>query len=474
MRIKSLLVLLSMALFAVSSFPQDAKTITASTRSPEAARFYQDGVDLFGNVRLTEALEKWRAAVRVDPDFGLAWAMIAANESSPAAAAQARNRARVLMPKANAGEQMMIRWVVSRGDSDVIAAIAGANDLLETYPNDKFILYFVGSWMPLLNQWDRSVALQEKALALDPNYVPSLNEAGYGYAHQRKFDKAIEAMKRYAELMPNEPNPQDSYAEILRLAGKYDDALVHYHEALKIMPSFNSSQAGLGDTYALMGDQEKARTEYEKCSNLPTDPRISILCRQMAAYSYIREKKFDDARTQLESFVSAMHKEGQTVFEAEALMAMAFTAKSPAAAFTDLDRASAEIHADHAMPKADRDELLARVMGHKVRIAALASDTSRAQKALAQLDAFGSKSSDPLIRASWKGAHGTWLYSQKKYAEAISELQDDPDSPFSEMVLVKAYQASGNEKAASDLKNTVLTLRRLEIDLWMAQQALKS
>lgn len=474
MRKRLLLAAVSTALIVISCVAQDAKTIIPSSKSPEATRLYQEGIDLFGNVRLTEALDRWHAAVKADPDFGLAWAMIAANESSPAAALQARNKARALMPKSNDGEQMMIRWVVSRGDSDVIAAIAGANDLLEMYPNDKFILYFVGSWMPLLNQWDRSVTLQEKALALDPKYVPSLNEAGYGYAHQRNFDKALDAMKRYVELMPNEPNPQDSYAEILRLAGKYDDALVHYHEALKIMPSFNSSQAGLGDTYALMGDQVKARSEYSKCSNLPNDSRVSILCRQMAAYSYIRENKIDDARKQLEAFATAMHKEGQTAFESEALMAMAFIDKSPETAFADLDRAGADIRADHAMPKADRDEYLARIMSHKVRIAAMAGDNQRAQKALAQLDAFGARSSDPLIRASWKGAHGAWLFSQKKYDQAISELQDDPDNPFSEMVLVKAYQASGNVRAASDLKGSVLTLRRLEIDLWMAQQALKS
>jgi Flp pilus assembly protein TadD len=435
---------------------------------------YHEGAALQGNVRTSEAVEKWRSAVKADPDFALAWAMIAANDYSPASAAEARERARQLMPKASDSEQMMIRWVVSRGDSDVIAAIAAANDLTSAYPKDKYVLTLVGSWLSGLNQWDRSVVLQEKALALDPNYAPALNEAGYVYAHQRDFQKADNAMKRYAELIPNEPNPQDSYAEILRLSGKYEESLAHYKEALKIMPTFASSQQGLGDTYSLMGDQERARAEYAKCSGGTTEVRFSILCRQMAAYSYIRENKLEEAHKQLEAFAAAMQKEGQTAFESEALVAMAFIDKDLSSAFADLDRASGDIRADQRVPKADRDEILAKILAHKVRIAALAGDESRIQKALADLDASAKDTNDPLIQAAWKGGHGASLFAHKIYDAAIADLQDDQDNPFSEMLLVKAYQASGNQKAAAELKDSVMTLRRLEIDLWMAQQALKN
>ena len=63
---------------------------------------------------------------------------------------------------------------------------------------------------------------------------------------------------------PTLPNPQDSYAEILRMSGNFDAALEHYRAALKIDPEFDYSQLGLGDTYALMGNQAQARVEYDK------------------------------------------------------------------------------------------------------------------------------------------------------------------------------------------------------------------
>lgn len=475
MRNKVCLAALVVVLAIIPCFGDDSKaTLPVNSKSADALRFYREGIELQGNLRTDEAVSRFRSAVKADPEFAIAWAMIAASESSPAAATRARAKAHQLMPKASEGEQMMIRWVVERGGSNMIAAIAAANDLVSEYSGDKFVLFEVGSWYVTgLNQWERGGVLQEKALAIDPNYAPALNEAGYAYAFERKFDKAIAAMKRYSELVPNEPNPQDSYAEILRLAGRYDEALTHYRDALKILPSFYSSQQGLGDTYALMGDQERARAEYAKCSGGRIEARVSIPCRQMAAYSYIREKNFDAANKQLENFIAAMHKEGQTAFAVDATLAMAFTAKDVASVFTSFDRAVVDILADNNLPKAQRDELLARILAHKVRVAVLAGDTARAQRSFAELQAF-KRSADPLIQAAWKGGNGAWLYSQKRYEEAISELQDDAGNPFSQLMLVEAYKAAGNDKAASELKDSVLTLHQLDIDLWMAQQALKS
>lgn len=461
--------------FAIAScFGQDSKSaLSVHSKSAEALRLYNQGIELQGNVRTGEAVAKFKAAVKADPEFAMAWAMLAVSESSPAAAARARAKASELMPKASEGEQVMIRWVVERGGSNMIAAIAAANDLVSKFPGDKFVLSQVGSWyVTSLNQWERGGSLQEKALAIDPNYAPALNEAGYAYAYERKFDQAVASMKHYAEVIPNEPNPQDSYAEILRLAGKYDEALTHYREALKILPTFSSSQQGLGDTYALMGDQERARAEYAKCSGGQIEARISISCRQMAAYSYLREKNVEAANKQLETFIAATQREGQTAFAADAMLALGFNAADVTVAFNNFDRATVGVLADHSMPMAERDELLARIMAHKVRVAVLAGDSARAQRSLAELQAY-KQSADPLIQSAWKGGNGAWLYSQKKYEEAISELQDDAENPFSQLMLVKTYQAAGNEQAANEAKSALLNIHRLEIDLWFAQQAVK-
>src|SRR5437763_14685064 len=108
------------------------------------------------------------------------------------------------------------------------------------------------------------------------------------------FDHAFERMKRYTELLPNEANPQDSFAEISRLAGRYDEALKHYRMSLKIDPSFIESQLGLGDTYALMGEEAKARAEYGTAIQKGTKVQ-GVLWGLQSAATFVRENNLSGA-----------------------------------------------------------------------------------------------------------------------------------------------------------------------------------
>jgi cytochrome c-type biogenesis protein CcmH/NrfG len=45
---------------------------------------------------------------------------------------------------------------------------------------------------------------------------------GYAYSDKNDFNKAEEAFKKYISLLPDSPNPYDSYAELLLKNGRYD------------------------------------------------------------------------------------------------------------------------------------------------------------------------------------------------------------------------------------------------------------
>jgi tetratricopeptide (TPR) repeat protein len=80
-------------------------------------------------------------------------------------------------------------------------------------------------------------------------------------------------MDKYVAMMPKDANPQDSYAELLRMAGRYEDSVEHYQAALAINPQFYSSLFGIADTYFLMGEELQARRTYELAFHkFPTIP----------------------------------------------------------------------------------------------------------------------------------------------------------------------------------------------------------
>ena len=270
-------------------------SLPVTTSSAEARSLYEKGMQDYENLYLERCNDDWRAAVKADPNLAVAWAWIAFNSSDPKEVSAAREKAKALAPKLPPGEQLMIEWIVKVQEGDFIGGISAMNDLLEMYPKDKHVLYLAGNWLMLEDSDEHAQKIMEKALALDKKFPAALNDLAYLYARNRQFDKAFADMDRYVALLPNEPNPQDSYGELLRMAGNFEGSLQHYHAALKIDPDFVTSQVGLGDTYALMGNQEQARIEYDKAIRYAHNEADRLTYSMQKAMTFVRDGKFADA-----------------------------------------------------------------------------------------------------------------------------------------------------------------------------------
>ena len=205
--------LIACAIVMALTISAAAQTV-AQSKTPRAARLYQEGLRPRENRRSYEATQKWREATKLDPNLALAWAMLSIVETSPDAAREAREKARDLIEHQPQGvvDDLLIRWIISRAETELMYSIQVANDLVSQHPDQKRILWTVGSWYGFqMHQYDRDVALQEAALKIDPNFAPALNELGFAYAHLQRFERAVGMIKRYAEQVPNEPNSEDSY-----------------------------------------------------------------------------------------------------------------------------------------------------------------------------------------------------------------------------------------------------------------------
>jgi tetratricopeptide (TPR) repeat protein len=182
-----------------------ATTMPVTTSSAKARGLYYKGMQDYENLYLERCNDDWRSAVEEDPNLAVAWAWIAFNSTNPAEVGAARAKAKALAPKLTPGEQLM---VVKVQEGDMIGGISAMNDMLEMFPKDKHLLYLAGNWLLLENGDEQSLRIMQKALALDKNFPPALNDLAYVEARDRQFAKAFAAMDRYVALLPNEPNPQ--------------------------------------------------------------------------------------------------------------------------------------------------------------------------------------------------------------------------------------------------------------------------
>ncbi len=202
-------------------------------------------------------------------------------------------------------------------------------------------------------------------MKIDPQFADAYNEAAYCYARQDNFDKAFADIKRYTELVPNEPNPQDSFAEISRMAGRFEDALTHYRMSLKIDPTFHESQLGLGDTYALMGDQQKARAEYAKAIEVGSPVQKVLWSLQLAA-TYVREGDLAGADKAFNAVAEQAHAKDFANIEAEAYRSMSLYQLESAASLACWPRPKLLCKEDHKVPQSLLNQELATVLRTRV------------------------------------------------------------------------------------------------------------
>jgi hypothetical protein len=305
------------------------------------------------------------------------------------------------------------------------------------------VIYLAGNWLMLEEGHEQSERMMLKALALDKNFPAALNDLAYAEARNREFAKAFAAMDRYVALLPKEPNPQDSYGELLRMAGNFEGSLQHYRAALKIDPDFVTSQVGLGDTYALMGNQEQARVEYDKAIRFAHNEADRLTYSMQKGMTWVRDGKYDEADKIFLEVAETGHAKEQDLQEAQAFRHMAEYQANDSTALKYLQSAEEALGHRSTISKSDKDEELSRILRNRTVRAARAGDAALAEKSLQQLETMAAGSRNRVILSSYNGAAGTLLMDQKKYEDAIVRLEEDQDNPFTEELLVQAYYETG-------------------------------
>jgi tetratricopeptide (TPR) repeat protein len=418
--------------------PSNAASMPVTTSSPEARSLYEKGMQDYENLYLERCNDDWRAAVKADPNLAVAWAWIAFNSSNPQEVSAAREKAKAIAPNLTPGEQLMIEWIAKVQQGDFIGGISAMNDMLEMFPKDKHLLYLAGNWLMGENGTDQAQRLFEKALAIDKNFPAALNDLAYVDARNRQFDKAFAAMDRYVALLPKEPNPQDSYGELSRMAGNFEGSLKHYRAALDIDPDFVTSQVGLGDTYALMGNQEQARIEYDKAIRYAHNEADRLTYSMQKAMTWLRDGKFAEADKSFQEIAETAHAKDQDLQEAQAYLHMAEYQRDDNAALKYLQQAEESL-GHRTISQGDKDEELSRILRNRTVRAAHAGNQPLADQSLKQLEALAAAGRNRVVQSSYNGAAGTLLMDQKKFDEAITCLEEDQANPFTMELLVQAY-----------------------------------
>jgi len=231
------------------------KIAELTTSSMEAYNYFLRGRDDYEKFYYADARKFLEKAVALDPTFAVAYlylGKVAAELFDTKAQTEAYEMAKKYSTKATEKERLYIE----AGYASVIELNPEKRlrillELTNKYSQEKQFHYDLGRFYEGRAKYREAIAEHEKALTLDPDFGPALNQTGYDYSAIGELEKALQYFKRYAAANPGEANPIDSMAELYFRLGKFDEAKAKYQEALEIRPDFYQSCGGLAYIFAL-------------------------------------------------------------------------------------------------------------------------------------------------------------------------------------------------------------------------------
>jgi tetratricopeptide (TPR) repeat protein len=256
----------STAALGIAHADADGK-IPITTSSEEARQLYLKGRNLADTLRATDARRFYQEAVAKDPSFARAYLDLANTAGTAKEFFAAVKRAVALADKASEPERLMILGLDAGTKGDVAGQKARYSKLVEGFPKDERALVLLGNFYFGQQDYPAAIAEYDKAKAVAPSFSQLYNQLGYSYRFLGKYAEAEQAFKKYIELIPSDPNPYDSNAELLMKMGRFDDSIASYEKALTFDRNFVASYVGIGNDHVFLGHGDAARASYARLTN---------------------------------------------------------------------------------------------------------------------------------------------------------------------------------------------------------------
>ena len=275
-------------------------TIPITTRSATALKYFIEGRNLFEQNRKIAAMSSILKALDLDPRFAMAHFYLSRVQTNSNEARNSLARAVSLVDEVSDGERLMILAYRAGSYQQPARRRELLSELTKEYPGDVRAHFELGLHFFRLRQWDSAIISYNRAVTLSPTYASAYNGMGYCYRFLGNLCAAEECFLNYMSLIPDAPNPYDSYADLLTKMNRHREAIKFYKEALKVQPDFVASHLGIANNLCVLGRHEEAREQLGHLLDIAwnDDQRRSAL--QGLTMSYLDQGDFEAAFEQFE------------------------------------------------------------------------------------------------------------------------------------------------------------------------------
>jgi serine/threonine protein kinase/tetratricopeptide (TPR) repeat protein len=300
----------------------------AATSNLEAYRHYQLGVDFRRRFLMAEAIRELEEAVRLDPQFALAYWRLSNALSYQGDLRKGEElwpKIEQLQSRLPRKDQLQFQAEKALRAGDQAGGIQILESLLQEFPRQDDARQELSRWLLFYEgEADRAISMLKDGLQLDPRNDTFLNVLGYLQGEMGNLAAALQANDQYMAIRPNDPNPWDTRGDILYQLNHDDEAVGAYRKVMALKPDFVGSEdyIKLAVVYA---DQKKfaladsALREYGKRATGAGKFYVSIFTAQFQE----TRGDLEGARASYRRAVRELAGAGQDAGAADALQSLA-------------------------------------------------------------------------------------------------------------------------------------------------------
>lgn len=241
---------------AISKFQEFDKNYTKNS-NPYDKKGWSDLYNNWGLVldklgRYEEAIEKFKRATQIDPEYYQAYYNWGLDFYNLAKQYDAEYKATNDRAKFN------------EATDKYYESISKYRRALHINPSYVSAYNNLGLSLNTLEKYGEAVRQYEKAIEIDPNYHLAYYNWGYTLEKQKKYSEAIEKYKKATEINPNYSLAHYGWGYVLEQLGKYPEAVQKYKDAIRTDPNDVYAYEGLVIVSEAMLKEEKNSDEAKK------------------------------------------------------------------------------------------------------------------------------------------------------------------------------------------------------------------